>query len=150
LFEDLLHLSSCKFYVLVNLSLVYFVKFGDSEDGDKSEDDECHAVECGSQIREHPQEEAKLHGVHEVLHQEQTTELTDGVCAALYNNVCGLVYFSLGYGDVDVKILLERVSVSGLLNGLDDFLIDAKADGDCEGSEREVGSHREHGKQGQR
>lgn len=36
---------------------------------------------------------------------------------------------------------LERMSIAGLLNGLDHWLVDAESDGDTEQSEEQVGDH---------
>ena len=38
-------------------------------------------------------------------------------------------------------VLLEGVSIAGLLHGLDDRLVDAEGDGDAEQSQQEVGGH---------
>lgn len=42
---------------------------------------------------------------------------------------------------VAFRVLLEGVSIAGLLHSLDDRLVDAEGDGDAEQSQQQVGSH---------
>ena len=45
--------------------------------------------------------------------------------------------------------LLERVSITSLLYGTEDLLVDAEADGDSEHGQGQVGEDTEHGEHGE-
>lgn len=66
--HNIVDLSADEANVLVNLGLVLFVDLGESEESNHSQDDQCQAIEPGSQVSQAPQQAAKLQYKRQKLH----------------------------------------------------------------------------------
>lgn len=144
LFDDVLDLRLGEIHVLVDLNLVGFVHFRQSEDSNNAEDDERHAVKPGADVGQDPEQQPELEGVDDILDQEQTTELAQSARHVLHDDVSEVMNFLFRQRDVHIKVLLEGVSLSALLDGAQDVLVDPEGEGDGEGGQGEVGDHAEH------
>lgn len=120
--------------VVINLDLVRLIKLRHCEDRHNSKDDECHAVEPGSYVRQYPQQQTKLEGVDQVLDEEESAELPGGVVHVTHDVVQSHLGLVLRNINVQVQVPSERMWVTGFLHCLENVLVHTKAERDGEDS----------------
>lgn len=91
LFDHIVDLGLGKVQILIDLHLVRLVELGYREHAHHNEDDEGHAIEPCSKVRQYPQNQTKLERVNEILDQEESAQFLDGVGASLHDSISHLM-----------------------------------------------------------
>jgi len=130
---------------IINLLLVVSVYAGEGEDADPGEGDDGQSIHEGSNIGEQVHGNRKLQRFDNIFHQQDRLEFCKDAIQLVEKSISDLSNLFSGESNINVKKLLEGVSLLGLVYSGEDGLVDPETHGGGDQSQGEVTNHADEG-----